>query len=48
MIDFRRSVVSGNIPENAVVVIPKAKTIGFRDSEHTKKLADEERFYKFK
>jgi acetyltransferase-like isoleucine patch superfamily enzyme len=39
------SVVSGNVPENAIIVSPKLRIIGYRDAEHTKKLALEERFY---
>jgi acetyltransferase-like isoleucine patch superfamily enzyme len=39
------SVVSGNIPENAIVVSPKASIVGYRDEEHTKRIAGERRFY---
>ena len=39
------SVVSGNIPENAIVVGTKTRIIAYRDKEHTKKLAMGERFY---
>ncbi|HUW19294.1 MAG TPA: acyltransferase [Sedimentisphaerales bacterium] len=39
------SVVSGEIPENAIVVSPKAQIVGYRDAEHASKLAVENRFY---
>jgi len=39
------SVVSGNIPENAIVVSPKTRIIGYREGEVTKNLAAEEQFY---
>lgn len=39
------SVVSGNIPANAIVVNPKTCIVGYRDKEHTKRLAGEGRFY---
>jgi len=40
------AVVSGNIPENAIVVSPQTRIVGFRDKERTHKLVQQERFYK--
>lgn len=40
------TVLSGNIPDNAIVVSAKTRIVGYRDEERTSKLAQEERFYK--
>jgi len=40
------TVVSGKIPENAIVVSEKARIVGYRESEHTKTLVNEGKFYK--
>lgn len=40
------SVVSGEIPENAIVVNQKVRIVGYRDEEHTLKLRDKGQFYK--
>jgi len=39
------TVVSGNIPENAIVVSAQTRIVGYRDEEHTKKLVQEGQFY---
>lgn len=39
------TVVSGDIPENAIVVGAKSRIVGYRDREHTTKLAQKGRFY---
>lgn len=40
------SVVSGSIPENAIVVSQKTQVIGYRDKDKTQKLASAKHFYK--
>jgi maltose O-acetyltransferase len=39
------TVISGDIPENAIVVSAKTRIVGYRDKEHTNELAQEGRFY---
>lgn len=39
------TVVSGNIPENAIVVSAQTRIVGYRDEEQTKKLVQEGQFY---
>ncbi len=39
------TVVSGDIPDNAIVAGVKTRIIGYRDKEHTSMLALEGRFY---
>ena len=39
------AVVSGSIPPNAIIVSPKARIIGYRNSEHTHSLAEQDCFY---
>lgn len=41
------TVVSGNIPENAIVVSPHLRIVGYRDENHTRKLVGNEEFYKY-
>lgn len=40
------TVVCGHIPDNAIVVGAKMRIVGFRDKEKTRKLVQQERFYK--
>lgn len=40
------TIVSGNIPDNAIVVGATTRIVGFRDKERTRKLVQQERFYK--
>jgi acetyltransferase-like isoleucine patch superfamily enzyme len=39
------TVVSGEIPENAICVSEKARIVGFRDAHTARKLAADQRFY---
>ncbi len=39
------TVISGEVPENAVVVNDKPRIIGYRDAEHTKTLVNGRQFY---
>jgi len=42
------TVVSGEIPENAIVVSDKPRIVGYRDTEHTKALISGRKFYESK
>lgn len=39
------TVLSGTVPENAIVVGPKTRVVGYRDPKHTTKLCEENRYF---